>query len=237
MINTLILAGGQGKRMKSPLPKVLHRVDGISMIQRVLNATDKLSIDKTIVIVGYEREMIKETLSKDIIFAVQEETLGTGHAIMCASNQLEPWDGDIMILSGDCPLITGDTLEKMLTHHRENKADATVMISEMKDPKGCGRIITNKGSFVKIQEEKDCTDDQKKINIANAGIYVFNIRYLWEYIHLVGNNNAQNEYYLPDVLPIFINKGKRVSLYRLEDNTEIANVNTQEQLKAINARF
>lgn len=240
----IIMAGGLGKRMNSVIPKVLHKVNGIPMLVRIISEARLLNPEKILVIVGKYKYAIKKTLKQyfmdnidDIKFINQEEALGTGHAVQCCKTYLDNKnDTKILILSGDTPLITSSTMTDLLNYDGENKLMTTIL----DDPFGNGRIYRNElDDFVKIIEEKDCSNEEKKINEVNCGIYVFNKNILCKYISYLDNNNIQNEYYLTDIIQIIKNYGYCVNIYPLPKNRqyELTNINTKEQLDIINDSF
>ncbi len=236
------MAGGLGKRMKSELPKVLHPVGGLPMLSHgVKRALSLEGIKSLHIVVGQYQPVIDETLKKTlepgeyarVKYAIQETPLGTGHAIQCALPHLRKVgeSGDrVLVLSGDVPLITRDTLEGLLTRTGGN--DFTLLANRPEDPTGCGRVLlTEDGAFDRIVEEKDATAEQRKVRLSNCGIYVFRLGPLLRELPKINNNNAQSEYYLPDVVPL-INNGKNGAIYELssEADYQVMNINNPEQL-------
>ena len=231
----IILAAGKGTRMKSDKPKVLHKIGSKSIIERVVLTTQKLLPKKIVIVVGYKFTLIKENLNKlNVNYALQEEQNGTGHAVMQCTKELNSFDGETLILSGDVPLINYKTLQKMYEVHIETQSAATVLTAVIKNPFGYGRIIKNNNDFSFIKEEKDATIDEKKINEINAGIYIFNNKILFKHIEKISNNNNQKEYYLPDVFPLIIKNKQKVSTFKINNDYEIKGVNTIEQLNELN---
>lgn len=232
-LSAIILAAGKGTRMKSDLPKVLHRVLGETMISRVIRQARGCGCDKIVVVVGYEKEKVMKSLSKNqVSFAIQEEQLGTAHAVQQCEKHFESYDGDILILSGDVPLLTETTLRKLINRHTENLADATLLTAVFENPHGYGRILRNDDDTLhNIIEEKDADDQVKRIKEINSGIYVFNKDLLFSYLKLVDNKNSQGEYYLPDVLPLMVRDKHKIFLQIADQAEEIQGVNTVEQLK------
>ena len=231
----IILAAGKGTRMKSDKPKVLHKIGSKSIIERVVLTTQKLLPKKIVIVVGYKFALIKENLNKlNVKYALQEEQNGTGHAVMQCKKELNSFDGDSLILSGDVPLINYETLQRMYEIHIETQSAATVLTADIKNPFGYGRIIKNNNDFSFIKEEKDATIDEKKINEINAGIYIFNNKILFKHIEKISNNNNQKEYYLPDVFPLIIKNKQKVSTFKINNDYEIKGVNTIEQLNELN---
>lgn len=231
----IILAAGKGTRMKSDKPKVLHKIGSKSIIERVVLTTQKLLPKKIVIVVGYKFTLIKENLNKlNVNYALQEEQNGTGHAVMQCKKELNSFDGETLILSGDVPLINYETLQKMYEVHIKTQSAATVLTADIKNPFGYGRIIKNNNDFSFIKEEKDATIDEKKINEINAGIYIFNNKILFKHIEKISNNNNQKEYYLPDVFPLIIKNKQKVSTFKINNDYEIKGVNTIEQLNELN---
>lgn len=230
---TVIMAAGKGTRMKSDLAKVLHPLNGKPMIHYVIQLARDLGSDRVIAIIGHQKERVKEVLSDEHIeFAVQEPQLGTGHAVMQTESLLEHYDGPVLVLSGDVPVLTHATMKHLVDLHHRESAVATVLTTHMPDPTGYGRVIRRAdGSVQKTVEHKDASDHERKINEINSGIYMFQSKALFGALKRINSNNAQNEYYLPDVLKIFIDEGKKVCAYITEDHREISGINTVEQLK------
>ena len=229
----LILAAGKGTRMHSDLPKVLHEIDGKPMALYVKEAAFEAGAQVVCYVIGYQKDRVRIALAdRGVTFAVQEEQLGTGHAVRCAKNFIGT-QGDVFVLCGDTPLITGDTLSRLLAHHREWDNAVTALTALLDDPYGYGRIIRDEnGEFVRSVEEKDATEEERLIKESNVGMYVFRAADLSEAVDLLDNNNAQGEYYLPDTLMILKGLGRKVDAYCIENTPEILGVNTPEQLSA-----
>lgn len=239
-INVIIMAGGLGKRMKSHMPKVLHIVDGLPMIVRVIKEALKLKPNKIMLVVGKYREIITVSLTnfdvlKYVTFVEQKEPLGTGHAIQCAYNQLEKLEKDekVLVLSGDTPLITSSLMSDMLVFEK-----IKIMTTMRGNPTGYGRIKLGYGGiFEKIIEDKDCSLEELQIKLVNCGIYSFKNEYLLKNLYKLKNDNKQNEYYITDLIEIIKNNEKvNVEIYNLEPNRrwELINVNNKEQLEFAN---
>ena len=228
-LKALILAAGKGTRMKSDLPKVIHLVNGVPMVQKILNELKKLNTEENILILGHKKEEILAKI-KDVSYVVQEEQLGTGHAIMQAKEVLKDYEGDVMILCGDTPLLKSETLEKMYNYHRENGCTTTVLTAIYDNPFGYGRIVKENGNVVGIVEEKEANDEIKKIKEVNAGVYCCNSKELFKALDRIDNNNEKGEYYLTDIIGIQVKDGKKVSSFVLEDSVEILGVNSKVEL-------
>ena len=232
----LIMAGGLGKRMNSELPKVLHLLKEKPLIVHVIETALKINPIKIGIIVGKYRNIIQETINqylKDtskIEYIIQPDALGTGHAIMCCKDFFSNYkNSSVTILSGDVPLIKSETLERL--NISLNNCEATILINKLDNPGGYGRIIIDRDQFVKIVEEKDCNDRERKVDLVNSGIYSFKTETIHNNISKITNNNKQNEYYLTDIFN-FINK-KSIDLLYLENKYEVMGVNTPEQLMSL----
>jgi UDP-N-acetylglucosamine diphosphorylase/glucosamine-1-phosphate N-acetyltransferase len=227
----VILAAGKGKRMKSDLPKVLHEVGGKPMIAHVMRQAQDSSAEPVIAVVGHGREQVIPVVEKNGgKVAVQEEQLGTGHAVQCAQKHLEGFSGDVIVLSGDVPLLTRETIRKVLEYHRQDNAVATVITAEAPDPTGYGRVIRDEqGAVLAIREHKDCTPEELEIREINSGIYVFDSVLLFAALRNIDNDNAQGEYYLPDVFKQYFKENRKVSAY-MGDFDEIHGINNRDDL-------
>ena len=234
-MKALILAAGKGKRLQSEkfnLPKVLREVNEKPLIAHVLEHTDFIDKKDTVLVVGYMKEKVIENVGNEYNYSVQNEQMGTGHAVMCAKEQFEDYDGDVLILYGDMPLVKKETYMAVIEKHQTSGADCTLLTAIVDDPPAYGRIIRDAdGKVIKIVEEKDCDEEQKKITELNVGIYVFNSKLLFDGLKELKNNNAQGEYYLTDMPMIFIDKGLKVETYSIDNITEVYGVNTMEDLE------
>ncbi len=230
-MKAVILAAGKGTRMKSELPKVLHTVKGRTMVEYVIDAAKGAGADEICVIVGYKGDMVRESLNTlNVSYAEQAEQLGTGHAVKCAADFIGT-DGDTLILCGDTPLITSDTLKKLYERHTENGNAVTVLSAIFEDPFGYGRIIKDSdGNFRAIVEQKDCTEEEAKVQEVNSGMYLFNSELLSQALGMLTNNNAQGEYYLTDTIEIIKGLGGKVEAMPVSNKDEIMGVNTVDQL-------
>lgn len=226
----LILAAGQGKRIKSDIPKVLHKVCGKEMVNHVIDNMRKACIQDVNVIVGKGAELVKEgTKSRDVSYSLQEEQLGTGHAVKCAKSFLEGKDGVVAIFAGDAPLTKVETIERLMNEHIEKNNAATLLSAFVDDPTGYGRVIRNGDEVVKIVEHKDCNEEELKVNEMNAAMYCFDIKELLSSLDKLSNNNSQGEYYLTDVIGILKEAGKRVGAV-VVDYEDTIGVNSRAQL-------
>ncbi|SHH96244.1 bifunctional UDP-N-acetylglucosamine diphosphorylase/glucosamine-1-phosphate N-acetyltransferase GlmU [Clostridium grantii] len=227
----LILAAGKGTRMKSKLPKVAHKVCGKEMVNHVVDNLRKAGIEDVNVVVGNEAKIVKEiTKERNVYYSLQEEQLGTGHAVLCAKEFLENKDGVVAIFTGDAPLITNETVESLIEYHINGKYDATILTSIIDTPFGYGRIVRNsEGKVEKIVEHKDCTDEELSVKEINSGMYCFDIAILMDKLHKIKNNNSQGEYYLPDVIEIIKNENGSIGAVDVSFD-EIIGVNSRVQL-------
>lgn len=226
----LILAAGQGTRIKSDLPKVLHKVCGKEMVNHVIDTMRKAKINDIDVIIGKGADLVKEkTASRNIIYSLQEEQLGTGHAVKCAIDFLKNKTGVVGVFAGDAPLIKPETIENLFETHIKNKNAATLLSSIVEDPTGYGRIVRDGDEVLKIVEHKDCTEEELKINEMNAAIYCFDIESLLNSLEKLSNDNKQGEYYLTDVIGILKGEGKKVGALSI-DYEETIGVNSRVQL-------
>ncbi|GGE84613.1 bifunctional UDP-N-acetylglucosamine diphosphorylase/glucosamine-1-phosphate N-acetyltransferase GlmU [Priestia taiwanensis] len=222
----VILAAGKGTRMKSKLYKVLHSVCGKPMVQHVVDEVEKLGLAKIITVVGHGAEEVQRQLQSKSDFALQTEQLGTAHAVMQASDFLRDEDGMTLVICGDTPLISAETMEALCQHHEETKARATILTAHAADPIGYGRIVRNEqGHVEKIVEHKDASMEEKRIQEINTGTYCFDNKALFQSLSQVSNNNAQGEFYLPDVIEILKSQGETVSAYQTMNFEETLGVN------------
>jgi len=235
---SIILAAGKGTRMQSDMPKVLHKVGAEPMVHHVVEAAKKAGITKNIVVVGHMATKVKDELCDDVICALQEEQKGTGHAVLITESLIPDEDTTVVVLCGDAPLITPRTIKKLVEYHETIGADATVLTAVLDNPFAYGRIIRDEHGYLeRIVEEKDATDDEKKIQEINTGTYCFTSGKLFEALHHVGNKNSQGEYYLTDVLGIMHDNGGTIRVKAAADPTEVLGVNTLEQLAAVEKIF
>ncbi|MFD1429998.1 bifunctional UDP-N-acetylglucosamine diphosphorylase/glucosamine-1-phosphate N-acetyltransferase GlmU [Lacticaseibacillus mingshuiensis] len=230
---TIILAAGKGTRMKSKLYKVLHPVCGKPMVDHVLTAIEKTQPDKVVTIVGHGAEAVEETLGDRSEYVVQESQLGTGHAVLQAEPLLGDKTGMTLIASGDTPLLTATTFEKLFAYHKDKGAKATILTATAPDPTGYGRIVRNDlGIVEKIVEQKDASLEEARITEINTGVYCFDNQALFEALHKVTNHNAQGEYYLTDVIEILKKEGAIVAAYKMANFEESMGVNDRIALAA-----
>ena len=230
-LTAVILAAGKGTRMKSKLPKVLHKVGGHPMLEHVMDAAEAAGCRDNVVVIGHGAELVRELVGDRARIALQAEQLGTGHAVLQAADTLKDFIGTVMILCGDTPLLEAEELEKFYAEHVKSGAAATVMSALMDDPFGYGRILRDaNGDVAGIVEQKDASEEQKQIKEINTGNYCVEAPLLFEVLRTLGNDNAQGEYYLTDVLAKLRAMGKKVGGVITADSEMIMGVNSRRQL-------
>lgn len=237
-VKAVILAAGKGTRMKSELPKVIHKALGKPMVKYSIDAAVEAGADISDIclVVGHKAELVKEAVGEDVTYVFQKEQLGTGHAVRCASEFIGK-DGLTMVLCGDTPLIKGKTLKKLVETHIAEGNAITVLTARVDDPTGYGRIIKdNWGKFVKIVEQKDATLEEQRVDEINSGMYIFDSAVLSRALSMITNDNAQGEYYLTDTIEIVKSEGLgEVATMVIDDVDEIKGVNSPEQLEEAEA--
>jgi bifunctional UDP-N-acetylglucosamine pyrophosphorylase / glucosamine-1-phosphate N-acetyltransferase len=233
--HVVILAAGKGTRMKSALPKVLHRVAGQPLIDHVLASAQALHPSSTTVVVGHQAEALKAALARHsgLSLVVQEPQLGTAHALLQTEPVLRASRGLLVLLSGDVPLLTADTLKKLVDRHASRGASMTVVTASVDDPHGYGRIVRSGEQIARIVEEKDATSSERQIREINSGIYAFSLEGLFDAVRGVAAENAQREYYLPDLVSIYRQKGLVVETVSVSNADEIRGINSRSELAAV----
>lgn len=233
-----ILAAGKGKRMKNPeLPKVLVQFKGKPLIHYVFETANSLLPSLIYLIIGYGKEQVRNYIERNFnnsktIFVEQNDQLGTAHAILQIEPILDNNIDTLLILSGDVPLIRTETLNEFIEFHLVNGNALSLISTIIPNPKGYGRIIRdNGGKIISIMEEKDLPKDLYSLDEINTGIYIFNTNGLMEFLHRIGNRNAQQEYYITDAVALYLESGKKVGAFRIQDYYEVAGINTMEELK------
>ena len=227
----IVLAAGKGTRMKSKLYKVLHQVCGKSMVEYVVEAAQAIKPDKIVTIVGNGAEEVKKVLADKSEFVLQKKQLGTGDAVLTASDELAAQKGATLVITGDTPLFTSQTFQKLFDYHQSKGNAATVLTAQAPNPYGYGRIIRDdQDNVLRIVEQKDATAAELKINEINTGVFCFDNQLLFSALKKVDNHNAQGEYYLTDVLEILRNKGQRIGAYKMPDFSESLGVNDRSAL-------
>lgn len=230
------MAAGKGTRMKSTLPKVLHTVSGKPMLEHVINSVSNFQPDNIFVIIGHGAEQVKEYFSENqkLTWVEQKEQLGTGHAIMQVFPHLINYNGDVLILSGDVPLLSKETIEEIFNVHQNESSQATILTTIIDNPFGYGRIIKDENNNVtKIVEEKDCNKEEKLVKEINSGTYCFNWNYLNSFLKQITPKNAQGEYYLTDVIKLFVENNLNVKSYITTKIEEITGINDRYTLSEV----
>lgn len=234
----IILAGGEGKRMKSNLPKPMSEVLGKPMLRWVIDSVKSAGVDDICVVKGYKKECIDEFVSSlpfEVETVYQAERLGTGHAVMMAKDFLEKHSGNVVILNGDAPFMDAKTISDALALHTEKGSVATVISAKVSDPTGYGRIVRDENdNFLKIVEQKDCNEEEKKINEINSGGFWFNCEKLLSVLGEIKSDNKAKEYYLPDALKLLLDKNEVVSAFISDNPDTVLGANDPEQLKELN---
>ncbi len=229
---TIILAAGKGKRMKSNLAKVLHPVGGVPMLTHSLTAARAAGSQRIVVVIGHQAERIRALYcADDLLFAEQRELLGTGHAVLQARELFQDYEGTIVILCGDVPLILPETVRSLYDRHRSERAAVTVLTTIPPDPAGYGRVVTaDDGSIQRIVEERDATAEERSIREINTGTYCVESGFLFMAVAGLSNRNAQKEYYLTDIVALARKHGRRVTSFLAADPLEVMGINTPEEL-------
>ncbi|MCK4508648.1 MAG: bifunctional UDP-N-acetylglucosamine diphosphorylase/glucosamine-1-phosphate N-acetyltransferase GlmU [Desulfuromonadales bacterium] len=227
----VVLAAGQGTRMKSDLPKVLHPVAGKPMLSHVVQAARALDAAPIVPVIGHGADLVRTTLEGEkLIFALQAEQLGTGHALQCAEASLQDFAGDLLLLCGDVPLLRDTTLRALLAHHRKSSAAVSILTAQMADPTGYGRIIRGSDGVERIVEEKDASSAERQVSEINTGIYIFSAPEAFDFLRQLDNSNAQGEYYLTDIVAAARQAGQRVEALLVENAEEAMGINDRVQL-------
>jgi bifunctional UDP-N-acetylglucosamine pyrophosphorylase/glucosamine-1-phosphate N-acetyltransferase len=234
-IGVILLAAGQGTRMKSSVPKVLHALGGKPLFLYPLTVAQRLRPGRIVIVIGHGAESVQRAYpGPDVCWVVQEQQLGTAHAVRCAKEAFEAFCGDILILSGDVPLITQTTLERMVHMHRDRQAVLTLMTACLDSPAGYGRILRDgDGAIARTVEERDASARDKQIREVNAGVYIVSADFLFSALEQVKNHNQQGEFYLPDIVAIGLRQNQKIAAFRVDDAREIMGINTREELAAM----
>jgi bifunctional UDP-N-acetylglucosamine pyrophosphorylase/glucosamine-1-phosphate N-acetyltransferase len=230
---SIILAAGQGTRMKSDLAKVLHSLVGRPLIHHVLDCAGEAGLERNIVVIGFQKEKVTEALrGYDVELVEQNEQNGTGHAVQLALGHIDETEGAVVVLSGDSPFLRPSTLRAFMHQHVSSGCDCTVLTAVVPDPGGYGRIVRgSSGKIAAIMEERDCSEEEKGISEVNSGMYCFRLSSLLSCIGLLDDDNSQRELYLTDLVRIMCSKGMLLSTFTAPDWREILGINTVEQLR------
>lgn len=232
----VVMAAGQGKRMKDPnQAKVMYELDGKPMLHYVVDLADNIGAGRVIAVIGHQREEVMKYLERShphVVCVVQAQQLGTGHAVMQAQAALKEFVGDVLVLSGDVPLLTSATMQQLFECHVKTGAGATILTAKVDDPSGYGRLIRNGKGFVeRIVEHRDASEQELEVREINSGIYLFNKETLFDGLAHINTQNSQHEYYLTDVFEYFWKNHKQVSALMAPHPDEIHGINTPEQLE------
>lgn len=232
-LKAIVMAAGKGTRMKSETSKVMHLAHGKPIVSRIIAALNQLEVEENILILGHKKEQILEYFGNEISYVLQEEQLGTGHAVMQAEKKLEGYKGDVLILNGDIPLLRAKTLKEMYELYLEKNVDGIILTANFENPFSYGRILKNDDKVIGIVEEKDANEEQKKIKEVNAGVYIFKSEDLLCALSKIDNKNEKGEYYLTDVIKILSGIDKKIISYSLKDSMEIQGVNSKVELALV----
>jgi bifunctional UDP-N-acetylglucosamine pyrophosphorylase/glucosamine-1-phosphate N-acetyltransferase len=233
-LKAIILAAGKGVRMKSELPKVLHPLLEKPLIQHVIDNLKASGTEDITVVIGYKGEQVEAILDKDVHTVWQHEQLGTGHAVLQAKEHLQDFSGRVVVACGDAPLISADSFAKLIAETEKPDVKASVMTMIHEDPSGYGRMVKDEQeNLLRIVEEKDASEEEKTIKEVNTGTYVFDAEFLFDGLNQINNNNAQGEYYLPDVIEYIVNLGHKVTTMPLENAFEGHGINSKEELEKL----
>ncbi len=231
--SSIILAAGQGTRMKSEKCKVMHKISSKPLIKWVYEKAKKAGSGKTVMVVGHKKEQVMEYMGPDELYAVQEQRLGTGHAVMMTKEFFKDDDGIVVVFNGDTPLISDKLISDLVEYHKKSGNAATVVSAVVDNPFGYGRVIKlSDGSLVKIVEQKDASEEEKKVCEINSGMYCFNTKDLFDALSKIKNDNAQGEYYLTDTISVLKGENKKVGAFVAPDYKEILGVNNRVDLAA-----
>ncbi len=232
-MRTLILAAGKGTRMGSELAKVLHQIHGKPLLDYVVEVARAAGSEEIVVIVGHQADLVRETFAgRGLIFIEQREQLGTGHAVLQARQAFAGYDGDVLILCGDVPLLPLETVKRLGDEHAASGATVSVLSAEVENPRGYGRIVKDgTGALKKIVEERDATDEERTIREINSGIYLVASPFLFAAVSRITNHNNQKEYYLTDIIEIANREGLMVHACLAEDARSVMGINTPEELQ------
>ncbi|MDR0822201.1 MAG: bifunctional UDP-N-acetylglucosamine diphosphorylase/glucosamine-1-phosphate N-acetyltransferase GlmU [Endomicrobium sp.] len=228
--SAVILAAGSGTRMQSEIPKVLHKLSGKTLLKWVIDSVSKLKPDNIVIVLGHKSELVEKSLDGlNVKIVYQREQKGSAHALLQAKSALENYKGNILVISGDVPLIKSSTISALLKYNSKNNHSASVLSTIVDNPFGYGRIVKNKLNFEAIVEEKDASQEEKNIKEINSGIYCFDSG-IWSVLSKIKPNNVKKEYYVTDSIAILKQEGKSVGLYKTDDNSEVKGINNRKEL-------
>lgn len=231
-VAAVILAAGEGTRMQSDCAKVLHEIAGVPMIRYVVQAALAV-VDDVVVVIGHQAEAVRKVLAPypTLGFAVQKEQLGTGHAVLCAMPEIQPRIQDVLVLCGDTPLIKATTVRRLVDEHKIRESDLTLLTTRLAKPSGYGRIIVDgQGKLMRIVEEADASESEKKVGVVNTGTYCIHMPFLEKALSDLKNDNAKGEFYLTDVVEQAYRMGRSAVMLEIDSSTEVIGVNTKAEL-------
>mgnify|MGYP003306806446 CR=1 FL=1 len=233
--HVVVLAAGHGTRMRTSRPKVLHRLGGLCLIEHVLRAASSLSPASVVAVVGHQADRVKAGLGEHaaLKFALQSEQRGTGHALMQAAPHLTGKHGTLVVLSGDVPLVRAETLQRLVTTHEAARAAMTVITAQVDRPHGYGRIVRVEGALARVVEERDASDEQRRINEINSGIYAFDLEPLFVALEAIPAAGSVNEVYLPSLVTLYRRQGRSVETISVDDPNEVRGINSQTELAEV----
>jgi len=228
----IVIAAGQGTRMRSDLPKIVHPLGGLPMVGHVLEVCRRLGVKRTLVVIGYQAERVREALATyPVEFILQEEQRGTAHAVLQTEAALRGFEGDVLVLNGDVPLLSDALVEQLLATHSKSRAVATAVTTRLANPSGYGRVLRDRrGEFRGIVEDVEATAAQRRVKEINAGIYCFSASHLFAGLHTVRPSAVKGELYLPEVLAILLKEKRRIATVVAEDSQEVLGINTRAEL-------
>ena len=230
-VTAVILAAGKGVRMKSRLPKVLHKLMGKPIVSYVIEASQKAKADRILLVVGHQADLVKNTIGPGFEYVEQTQQLGTGHALMMAAKKMDGFKGDLLVLAGDTPFLTGPTLRKLIRHHQNTHAAATLMTAVMDPPPAYGRIVRDAtGHLIRIVEERDATPEEKKITEVNTSHYCFQAGKVLPLLSELNTQNDQGEYYLTDIIQILTQQDDKVETITTKDPNVLIGINSRAHL-------
>jgi bifunctional UDP-N-acetylglucosamine pyrophosphorylase/glucosamine-1-phosphate N-acetyltransferase len=231
-VYAIVIAAGQGTRMRSDLPKIIHSLGGLPMVGHVLEVCRRLGVKRTLVVIGHQAERVREALAAyPVEFVLQEDQRGTAHAVLQTEAALQGFTGDVLVINGDVPLLSDALVQRLLTTHTESRAFATAVTTRLADPSGYGRVLRDaRGVFCGIVEEVEATPAQRRVKEINAGIYCFNAPRLFEALHKVRPSSVKGEFYLPEVLAILLKARARIATVLADDSREVLGINTRGEL-------
>ena len=238
-LGAVILAAGLGKRMNSDLPKVVHKVAGQPIVRWVVEACRESGADPTVLVIGHGGVAVREVFAgddRDIRYVIQDKQLGTGHATLCAKSALKNFEGDVLVLAGDGPLIRAETVRIMRRRHVETHAAATMATSVIPDPTGYGRIVRDSsGRFEAIVEHKNATDEQRKVHEVYPSYACFNAKLLFEMLDQLAPDRVSGEYYLTEVFAMLKSRGHRIEIVDAVPPEDVLSINDPQQLSEVDA--